>query len=193
MTTIAPEKVQVEKGWIGESVPRKEDKRLTQGEGVFVDDVKRHGMGYLHFVRSPYAHAHIVSHFREARSLIAYAAPISIYQLINAFMARLDLLMLGYFVGRAPGVTLATVGIYSAVIGTANGLRKVNQAFKLTSIMPVQRALRQTRRQAFIQDAFLIHHIVIVVILTKFPLPEGGGRQLFRVANNHRLATAGNR
>ena len=61
MTTIAPEKVQVEKGWIGTSVPRKEDKRLTQGEGVFIDDMKRHGMGYLHFVRSPYAHAHIVS------------------------------------------------------------------------------------------------------------------------------------
>src|SRR6266550_4343340 len=69
--------------------------------------------------------AHTVSHFDEARSLIAYAAPISIYQLINAFISRLDLLMLGYFVGRAPGVTLATVGVYSAVIGTANGLRKV--------------------------------------------------------------------
>src|SRR5206468_451266 len=69
------------------------------------------------------------SHFAEARSLIAYAAPISVYQLINAFIARLDLLMLGYFAGRAPGVTLATVGVYSAVIGTANGLRKVNQAF----------------------------------------------------------------
>jgi O-antigen/teichoic acid export membrane protein len=65
----------------------------------------------------------------EARSLLAYSAPISIYQLINAFIARLDLIMLGYFVGRAPGVTLATVGVYSAVIGTANGLRKVNQAF----------------------------------------------------------------
>src|SRR5262245_17582988 len=71
----------------------------------------------------------VVSPFREARSLVAYAAPISIYQLINAFIARLDLLMLGYFVGRAPGVTLATVGVYSAVIGTANGLRKVNQSF----------------------------------------------------------------
>jgi O-antigen/teichoic acid export membrane protein len=69
------------------------------------------------------------SHVREAKSLIGYAAPISIYQLINAFIARLDLLLLGYFVGRAPGVTLATVGVYSAVIGTANGLRKVNQAF----------------------------------------------------------------
>jgi stage V sporulation protein B len=71
----------------------------------------------------------VVSPFHEARSLVGYAAPISIYQLINAFISRLDLLMLGYFVGRAPGVTLATVGIYSAVIGTANGLRKVNQAF----------------------------------------------------------------
>jgi O-antigen/teichoic acid export membrane protein len=75
------------------------------------------------------AHTDVVSPRGEARSLIAYAAPISIYQLINAFIARLDLLMLGYFVGRAPGVTLATVGVYSAVIGTANGLRKVNQAF----------------------------------------------------------------
>jgi O-antigen/teichoic acid export membrane protein len=75
------------------------------------------------------AQAHVVSAFREARSLVGYAAPISIYQLINAFIARLDLIMLGYFVGRAPGVTLATVGVYSAVIGTANGLRKVNQAF----------------------------------------------------------------
>src|SRR5947199_291204 len=75
------------------------------------------------------AHTDVVSPLAEARLLIAYAAPISIYQLINAFIARLDLLTLGYFVGRAPGVTLATVGVYSAVIGTANGLRKVNQTF----------------------------------------------------------------
>ena len=63
-TTVAPERVETQapqKGWAGQSVPRKEDKRLLEGEGVFVDDVKRHGMGYLHFVRSPYAHAHITS------------------------------------------------------------------------------------------------------------------------------------
>src|SRR5437867_985595 len=75
------------------------------------------------------AQTEVVSPLAEARLLIAYAAPISIYQLINAFIARLDLIMLGYFVGRAPGVTLVTVGVYSAVIGTANGLRKVNQTF----------------------------------------------------------------
>jgi len=63
-TTIAPDPVEIlapAKHWQGQSVPRKEDKRLTQGQGVFVDDVKRHGMGYIHFVRSPYAHANIVS------------------------------------------------------------------------------------------------------------------------------------
>jgi O-antigen/teichoic acid export membrane protein len=41
----------------------------------------------------------------------------------------LDLITLGFFVGRAPGVTLTTVGVYSAVVSTANGLRQVNQAF----------------------------------------------------------------
>ena len=63
-TTTAPERVETEapeKTWSGQSIPRKEDRRLVQGQGVFVDDVKRHGMGYVHFVRSPYAHAHITS------------------------------------------------------------------------------------------------------------------------------------
>src|SRR5262249_33187716 len=60
-TTLAPAPTEGQKGWGGQSVRRKEDKRLLQGEGVFVDDVKRHGMGYLHFVRSPYAHAHMTS------------------------------------------------------------------------------------------------------------------------------------
>jgi 2-furoyl-CoA dehydrogenase large subunit len=62
--TIAPETTEVvvpTKTWQGQNVPRKEDKRLTQGQGVFVDDIKRHGMGYVHFVRAPYAHAHITS------------------------------------------------------------------------------------------------------------------------------------
>ena len=66
MTTTAPAEVEVEApqappSWSGQSVPRKEDRRLVQGQGVFVDDIRRHGMGYIHFVRSPYAHAHITS------------------------------------------------------------------------------------------------------------------------------------
>ncbi len=63
MTETAQEtQVELEVGYAsGKSIPRKEDGRLVQGQGVFVDDVKRHGMGYVHFVRAPYAHAKIVS------------------------------------------------------------------------------------------------------------------------------------
>src|SRR5881398_295213 len=70
-----------------------------------------------------------VSIWTEAKPLLAYAAPISVYQMFNAFILRLDVIMLGWFIGRAPGVTLATVGVYSATVGLASGLRKVNQAF----------------------------------------------------------------
>jgi O-antigen/teichoic acid export membrane protein len=41
----------------------------------------------------------------------------------------LDIILLGCFIGRAPGVTLTTVGIYGAAVDTANGLRKLNQTF----------------------------------------------------------------
>jgi CO/xanthine dehydrogenase Mo-binding subunit len=64
-TTVAEpvvvEQAETKPGYAGQNVPRKEDKRLVQGEGVFFDDVKRHNMGYVHFVRSPYAHAKIRS------------------------------------------------------------------------------------------------------------------------------------
>ena len=58
---LVVEKTETKAGFIGVSTPRKEDKRLLQGEGTFFDDVKRHGMGYVHFVRAPYAHANITA------------------------------------------------------------------------------------------------------------------------------------
>ncbi len=61
-TTITEQPAKtLEKGFVGQSIPRKEDRRLVQGQGTFFDDVRRHGMGYVHFVRSPYAHAKIIS------------------------------------------------------------------------------------------------------------------------------------
>ncbi len=45
--------------WVGQSIPRKEENRLLRGRGKFIDDIKMHGMAYLRFVRSPYAHARI--------------------------------------------------------------------------------------------------------------------------------------
>ncbi len=46
---------------MGHRMKRKEDPRFIQGKGNYVDDVKLPGMLYMDIVRSPYAHARIVS------------------------------------------------------------------------------------------------------------------------------------
>src|SRR5436305_1208974 len=49
------------KSWIGESVARKEDRKLLTGQGSFVDNMQLPGTLYMAVVRSPYAHARIVN------------------------------------------------------------------------------------------------------------------------------------
>lgn len=46
---------------IGASVLRFEDQRLVTGAGCFTDDMNEEGQAFAAFVRSPHAHAHIVS------------------------------------------------------------------------------------------------------------------------------------
>jgi len=50
---------------IGCSRKRKEDPKFVQGRGQYVDDVKLPGMLFVDMVRSPYAHANIVSINKE--------------------------------------------------------------------------------------------------------------------------------
>ena len=58
---MADEKQNGSKRWVGASLPRKEEDRLLRGRGKFADDIKLREMLYLRFVRSPYAHARILS------------------------------------------------------------------------------------------------------------------------------------
>ena len=69
------------------------------------------------------------SYRAEAARLLSYSAHISAYDVLNALIVRMDVIMLACFIGRAPGVTLPVVGIYGAVVEVASGLRKVNQSF----------------------------------------------------------------
>ena len=48
-------------GYIGQSVPRREDKNLLLGQGNFVADIQLPGMVHAAFARSPLPHAKIVS------------------------------------------------------------------------------------------------------------------------------------
>jgi 2-furoyl-CoA dehydrogenase large subunit len=47
--------------WVGASLPRKEDARLTTGRGLYLDDVARAGQLHAAMLRSPHAHARVVA------------------------------------------------------------------------------------------------------------------------------------
>src|SRR5687767_5418798 len=49
----------VDRGYIGESVPRPNAQRLLQGRGSFTDDLRFPRLAHVAFFRSPYAHARI--------------------------------------------------------------------------------------------------------------------------------------
>src|SRR2546427_8475342 len=48
---------QLDKGYIGQSVPRPNAQRLLQGRGAFIDDLRFPRLAHVAFFRSPYAHA----------------------------------------------------------------------------------------------------------------------------------------
>jgi carbon-monoxide dehydrogenase large subunit len=59
---------QVDKGYIGQSVPRPNLQRLLQGRGAFIDDLRFPRLAHVAFFRSPYAHARIKKlDFEKAR------------------------------------------------------------------------------------------------------------------------------
>ena len=61
MNDMTPEARKNALGGMGSARKRVEDARFTQGKGNYVDDIKLDGMLFGDFVRSPYAHARIVS------------------------------------------------------------------------------------------------------------------------------------
>src|SRR2546422_4208791 len=56
MTRTTPEV-----GGMGHSLKRKEDARFIRGKGEYIDDLVLPGMLWMDIVRSPYAHAKLVS------------------------------------------------------------------------------------------------------------------------------------
>jgi carbon-monoxide dehydrogenase large subunit len=49
----------LDRGYIGQSVPRANAKRLLQGRGTYVDDLRLPQLAHVVFFRSPYAHARL--------------------------------------------------------------------------------------------------------------------------------------
>ena len=53
--------------YIGRSVPRPNARRLVQGRGSYVDDLRLPRLAHVAFLRSPHAHARIVAHRHRRR------------------------------------------------------------------------------------------------------------------------------
>lgn len=113
------------------------------------------------------------------RKLVTYAAPIAGYDLLNTLILSLDVVMLGFFIGKAPGVTLATVGVYAAAVDVASGLRKVSQLFN-PIFVPVVAAMAAGREDE--RAAATYGHLARWTLAILFPLVAvmtlGGGALL---------------
>src|SRR5437899_10600435 len=48
---------ELDRGYIGQSVPRPNAQRLLEGRGQFIDDLRCPRLAHVAFFRSPYAHA----------------------------------------------------------------------------------------------------------------------------------------
>lgn len=66
---------------------------------------------------------------RAALGLLRYSLPIAGHVLLNVASQRTDVLLLGSFVGTAPGVTMVTFGVYAAAAEIAGALRHARQVF----------------------------------------------------------------
>ncbi|MGI9049659.1 MAG: xanthine dehydrogenase family protein molybdopterin-binding subunit [Rubrobacteraceae bacterium] len=87
--TVTREETREAQKWSGRNAPRKEDERLLRGQGSFVENIQYQHMGYVHFVRSPYAHALInrvdVSGAEQHSSVICTMAGDEVEELLQPF------------------------------------------------------------------------------------------------------------
>lgn len=89
----------------------------------------------------------------RAPGLLRLAATVAGAGLLNLLVNRLDVLVLGAFVGRAPGLTAATLGVYCAAVEVAGVTRKVRQAVEAPFLHAVATAAGRGRAAAGGEEA----------------------------------------
>src|SRR5437879_12914321 len=87
-------------GGIGESIKRKEDGRFLRGKGNYLDDISLPGMLHMAILRSPHAHARIVSIDTSAAS----AVPGVVAVVTGELMAQHNLAWMPTLPGHTPAV-----------------------------------------------------------------------------------------
>ena len=102
--SLAEPKSPASAGYIGQSIARPNARRLLQGRGVYTDDLRLPRLAHVVFLRSPYAHARIIS--------------------LNATEASKRPGVIACFDGRAIAKYCSP---WVAVLGHLNGIRSAEQ------------------------------------------------------------------
>ena len=90
--------------YIGQSVKRVEDKRFTTGKGKYTDDIKLVGMTHAFIVRSPYAHAKILS--IDIDAALAHPGVVAIFTGKDIAAAGINGVPAGWQVNFKDGTTM---------------------------------------------------------------------------------------
>ncbi len=109
-------------------------------------------------------------------TLIRASAPIAVYDLISIVVMQIDVIMLGLYVDKAPGLSLETLGIYAAAGEAATGLRKISQIFSpiLAPVIARQIAAGEVR-QAADSYGYLARWMLAVLLPVVAVLALSGG------------------
>jgi O-antigen/teichoic acid export membrane protein len=128
------------------------------------------------FASEPHAAASGQTSNDLVKRLLNASAPIALYDLLNLGIMHIDVIMLGWFVGRAPGVTLQSLGIYAGAVQLAGGLRKVSQAFTpiFTPVVARQMSSGQVR-EAEESYGYLARWMLVVLLPAVVVLALSGG------------------
>jgi O-antigen/teichoic acid export membrane protein len=65
----------------------------------------------------------------DTSEMVRFSLPVAGSSLLTVLVMQADVLLLGAFVNRAPGVTVESFGVFCAAAQIAGGLRKVRQVF----------------------------------------------------------------
>lgn len=113
--------------------------------------------------------------------LLRESLPVAAYDFLNVALMRLDVVMLGLFIGRAPGVTIQTVGVYTAAVEIAGGLRKVSQVFTPIFIPVVAEQLAAGHRRDAERSYAYIARWMLAVLLPAVAVLSFAGAALLRL------------
>ena len=187
----APEPLIEMRALIGTSRPRQNAARLTEGRGTYTDDVALPNMAHVVFLRSPHAHARIVSidvgAAGAASGVIAIFTGADLAAVCPAWQTRLAM-MPSHHSPPQPPIAIDEVGWQGEAIAAvvAATRREAEDAAELIEVQWEDLPAVATLSEALAPDAPLVHTAMTSNLGDRPPYRIRRHRQAFFRSRRHR-------